>query len=87
MKAKKVRIVMEADISDLPAFNDGLAGQQNLFTLLNFNFLCATREKLMESMCREKEMTPVEYEAVIRHNKADVTLAERLMEHVDIKVE
>jgi len=81
----KVKITMEADVTDLPAFNQPEAGRQNVFPLLEDGLHCQAIEHLMRQMILEKETEPAMHKALIDKFQQDRTLTERLIDSVNIQ--
>jgi hypothetical protein len=81
----KVKITMEADVSDLEAFNDNQAGRENILDIIK-EIHTASTEKLMRlEINGEKNVTPKYYQTFIKNYRADKELTSRLISNVDIK--
>jgi hypothetical protein len=75
----KIQIIMEADISDLPVFQQ----RQNISDLLRIQLNCLTREYVLKIMM---ENAPNK-QALIKAAQDDAELGERLFKslHMEIK--
>ena len=81
----KVRITMEADVTDLPSFNQSDSGRENLIELLNRDLRCHAIVRLMEQMIQQKETDPVIHKALLASLEQDKQLTKRLVDSVDIQ--
>lgn len=87
----KVKITMEAEVSDLPAFDNGGepvgAGHENVFNLLNWCLVCNSNERIMEQMVKKGETEKTLHQAIMEHLRQDLKLSQRLIESVKIGFE
>jgi len=83
----KVKITMEADVTDLPAYDttDG-AGKQNVFDLL-MSLETSALQKLIEQETVEKVFEPAMQKALIETYADEVEIVSKLLKSMEIKFE
>jgi hypothetical protein len=87
----KVRITMEADVTDLPAFNEDVsvveipgAGRENVWGVIN-QLHGHILFKWLSQNTKEKETSPEIHKAMINHYEDETKLVTRLIDSIKIK--
>ena len=82
---------MEADVTDLPAFNEDVSvteirggGRENVWDVINQLHLC-NLNKTMSQMIKEKETEPKIHKAMLRDYEDERKLIVQLIDSIKIK--
>lgn len=88
---KKVIITMEADVTDLPAFNEDVsvldirgAGRENVWDIFN-NLRIQNNIKIAEQIAIEKETEPKIQKALLIAMEDEKRLLDRLLKNTSIE--
>jgi len=80
----KVKITMEADVTDLPAFNEELAGRENVYDVMH-DLYSNSILRLMKEIADAKDNPTDMQKALIKQSREDEKLTGRLVNSIKIE--
>jgi len=80
----KVKITMEADVTDLPAFNEESAGRENVYDVIK-DLHSNSILRLMKEIADAKDNPTDLQKALIKHSRENKELTGRLIDSIKIE--
>lgn len=80
----KVRITMEADVTNLPTYNEPISGQENVYSIIS-DIYCSALSKLMQARVDTKDKSTALDKALIKSYEAERNLTKQLVKNLKIE--